>query len=111
MTIVARTLSHGVSSGITHGVGTVVGVLTFLTLAVFRLSAPAAEMGSTMTVLCDAGAAYLVWVGLKLWTAEPVIPDQQASDRRGLGADVATGIASIAASPRGRSSGWLCCRA
>ena len=37
MTIVARTLSNGAPSGIAQGVGTVTGVLIFLTLAAFGL--------------------------------------------------------------------------
>lgn len=75
MTIVARTISNGAASGIAYGAGTVVGILIFLTLAAFGLSILAAEMGVVMTILRYAGAAYLVWMGIKLWTAEPVVPE------------------------------------
>ena len=43
MTIVARTISHGAASGIAYGIGTVVGILLFLTLAAFGLWIVAAE--------------------------------------------------------------------
>ena len=101
MTIVARTISHGAASGIAYGAGTVVGILIFLTLAAFGLSIIAAEMGVLMTVLRYAGAAYLVWMGVKLWTSEPVIPEMQpVPDRRGLLATFVTGIALNLGNPK-----------
>jgi threonine/homoserine/homoserine lactone efflux protein len=93
MTIVARAISHGAVSGIAYGAGTVVGILVFLVLAAFGLSVIAAEMGVLMTILRYAGAAWLVWMGIKLWTAKPVVPNLQvAQPRRGLFGVFATGI-------------------
>lgn len=63
MTIVARTVTHGAPSGIAYGLGTVAGILIFLTLAAFGLSLIAQEMGVAMTVLRYGGAAYLIWMG------------------------------------------------
>lgn len=101
MTIVARTLSHGAASGIAYGAGTVAGILIFLALAVFGLSLIAAEMGVVMTVLRYAGAAYLIWMGIKLWTAEPVVPQlQPVTERRGLMAIFATGVALNLGNPK-----------
>ncbi|BCH33503.1 lysine exporter protein LysE/YggA [Mesorhizobium sp. L-8-10] len=101
MTIVARTISHGAASGIAYGMGTVAGILVFLTLAAFGLSMIATEMGSAMTILRYAGAAYLIWMGVKLWTAEPVVPDlQPVSERRGLAAIFATGVALNLGNPK-----------
>ncbi len=101
MTIVARTISHGAPSGIAYGLGTVVGILVFLSLAAFGLSYLAAEMGVVMTVLRYAGAAYLIWMGVKLWTAEPVVPDlHPVAERRGLLAVFATGVALNLGNPK-----------
>lgn len=101
MTIVARTISHGATSGIAYGVGTFVGILVFLTLAAFGLSIIAAEMGIVMTILRYAGAAYLIWMGVKLWTALPVVPEMQpASERRGLLTIFAPGIALNLGNPK-----------
>ena len=101
MTIVARTISHGASSGIAYGAGTVAGILIFLTLAAFGLSVIAAEMSVVMTILRYAGAAYLVWMGVKLWTAMPVVPElQPVAERRGLLKIFATGIALNLGNPK-----------
>jgi threonine/homoserine/homoserine lactone efflux protein len=101
MTIVARTISNGAASGIAYGAGTVVGILIFLTLAAFGLSIVAAEMGVVMMILRYAGAAYLIWMGIKLWTAAPVVPDlQPVSGRRGLLSVFATGVALNLGNPK-----------
>lgn len=101
MTIVARTISYGAASGIAYGAGTVVGILIFLTLAAFGLSIVAAEMGVVMTNLRYAGAAYLIWMGVKLWTATPTVPElQPVAERRGLLAIFATGVALNLGNPK-----------
>jgi len=101
MTIVARTMSHGAASGIAYGMGTVAGILIFLVLAAFGLSRLAAEMAVAMTVLRYAGAAYLVWMGIKLWTAAPVVPElAPLGNRRGLPAIFATGVALNLGNPK-----------
>ena len=81
MTIVARTLTHGAASGIAYGAGTTAGILVYLTLAAIGLSYLAAEMGAVMKVLRYGGAAYLIWMGIKLWRAEPVVPTLAANGR------------------------------
>ncbi|KRB30601.1 RhtB family transporter [Mesorhizobium sp. Root695] len=101
MTIVARTISSGAASGIAHGAGAVVGILIFLILAAFGLSIIAAKMAIVMTVLRYGGAAYLIWMGIRLWTAVPVVPElQPVSGRRGLLTIFATGIAPNLGNPK-----------
>lgn len=101
MTIVARTISHGAVSGIAYGMGTVAGILIFLTLAAFGLSVVASEMSVVMTILRYAGAAYLVWMGIKLWTAEPVLPElQPGSGSKGLLRVFATGVVLNLGNPK-----------
>ncbi|WP_217576703.1 LysE family translocator [Mesorhizobium sp. GbtcB19] len=101
MTIVARTISSGAASGIAYGAGTVVGILIFLVLATFGLSIIAAKMAVIMTVLRYGGAAYLIWMGIRLWTAVPMVPQlQPVPNRRGLLATFATGIALNLGNPK-----------
>jgi threonine/homoserine/homoserine lactone efflux protein len=101
MTIVARTISHGAAFGIAYGAGTVAGILIFLGLAVFGLSVVAAEMGTLMTVLRYGGAVYLVWMGIRLWTASAVMPVlQTASDPRGIAMSFATGVVLNLGNPK-----------
>ncbi|WP_312945297.1 LysE family translocator [Agrobacterium sp.] len=101
MTIIARTITHGAASGFSYGAGTVVGILMFLTLAAFGLSIIASEMSMVMTVLRYAGAAYLVWMGIRLWTAEPVVPQlQPTASQRGLLPVLMAGIALNLGNPK-----------
>ncbi|BCM81745.1 LysE family translocator [Methylobacterium indicum] len=101
MTIVARTLSHGPAAGIAYGLGMVAGILAFLVLAATGLAVVAREMGTAMTVLRYAGAAYLVWTGIRLWTAEPVLPAERAGGKRPvLAASVLTGLALNLGNPK-----------
>ena len=101
MTIMARTVTHGAASGIAYGAGTVMGILVFLILAAFGLSAAAAGMGSIMTALRYAGAAYLVWMGIRLWTAPPIVPElRPLGSRRGLLKIFVTGIALNLGNPK-----------
>lgn len=83
MTIIARTVSHGAASGVAYGIGTVIGILIYLALAAFGLSILAEEMGFLMSVLRYGGAAYLIFMGIKLWTAAPVIPETTSRKRSG----------------------------
>ncbi|MGX7705744.1 LysE family translocator [Methylobacterium sp. Gmos1] len=101
MTIVARTLSHGPAAGLAYGFGMVAGILAVLILAAYGLAVVAQEMGAAMTVLRYAGAAYLVWAGIRLWTAEPVLPAERAGGQRpGLAASALTGFALNLGNPK-----------
>jgi threonine/homoserine/homoserine lactone efflux protein len=93
LTIVARAISHGWASGLAYGLGTVTGILIFLVAAVFGLSMIASEMGLVMTALRYAGAIWLIWTGLRLWTATPDTADLAARSRdRGLLPAYASGV-------------------
>lgn len=101
MTIVARTLSHGPASAVAYGLGTVTGILIFLALATIGLSALASEMGLAMTVLRYAGAAWLIWTGIRLWFARQEAVDLATRrDERGLVAAYLTGVALNLGNPK-----------
>jgi threonine/homoserine/homoserine lactone efflux protein len=100
MTIVARAMAHGPVSGIVYGLGTVTGILIFLALATLGLSMLASEMGIAMTLLRYAGAAWLIWTGIKLWTAKPEMAEVPARSGTGLLSAYFTGIALNLGNPK-----------
>jgi threonine/homoserine/homoserine lactone efflux protein len=100
MTIVARTLTHGAGSGIAYGLGTVTGILLFLVLATFGLGLIASEMGFAMTILRYAGALWLIWMGIKLWTAKTEAAERGTLARSSILATYFTGVALNLGNPK-----------
>eukprot|EP00913_Durusdinium_trenchii_P008192 g7689.t1 len=92
MTIVARALTQGPWTGIAYGAGTCTGILLFLALAVLGLSALASETGPVMALLRYGGALYLVWTGIKLWTAAPVLPGSLGKAKAGVTTAYLSGV-------------------
>jgi threonine/homoserine/homoserine lactone efflux protein len=72
---VARALASGFRPAAMVVLGIVAGDLLFLLLAIFGLGALAAILGELFSVVKYLGAAYLVWLGLRLWFSEPAAPD------------------------------------
>jgi homoserine/homoserine lactone efflux protein len=79
---VANSLRYGARAGLMNVAGTQVGVLIWLAVAALGLNAAIALMGVWFDVLRWAGAAYLVWLGVKLWRgsgdmgAASTVPDR-----------------------------------
>ena len=69
---VAQALSSGFRSSIDVIAGIVVGDLLFLILAIFGLSAVAYALGELFFIVKIMGGAYLMWLGYRMWTAQPV---------------------------------------
>jgi threonine/homoserine/homoserine lactone efflux protein len=64
--IIANSLRYGARAGILNVAGTQAGLLVWLAIAVLGLGAAIKFMGFWFDVLRWAGAAYLVWLGIKL---------------------------------------------
>jgi threonine/homoserine/homoserine lactone efflux protein len=69
MAISARALSRGFRAALPMVAGACVGDFLVLTLSVLGLAALAKAMGPLFLIVKLAGAAYLVWLGFKMWTA------------------------------------------
>ncbi|MDE2181703.1 MAG: LysE family translocator [Alphaproteobacteria bacterium] len=67
--IVARALGSGFRTAIPAAIGTAVGDWIWMTLSAFGLAMLAQTMGQFFLVVKLAGAAYLLWMGYKYWTA------------------------------------------
>jgi threonine/homoserine/homoserine lactone efflux protein len=67
--MVARALGSGFRSAIPAAAGTVVGDWIWMTMSAFGLSIVAQAMGQFFLIVKLAGAAYLVYIGYRYWTA------------------------------------------
>ena len=100
LTLVARVLGMGAARNVGFAIGLVLGDVLWLAAAVFGLAALASEAHEIMLVLKYLGAAYLVYLAYKMWTAPAVDPMQSAGDRRlGLGS-IAGGLAMAISNPK-----------
>ncbi|MEM7043597.1 MAG: LysE family translocator [Pseudomonadota bacterium] len=65
--IIANSLRHGTRAGLWTDVGTQAGLATMLMVLAAGLSTIVNHMGWIFDWLRFAGAAYLIWLGIKLW--------------------------------------------
>lgn len=74
MLVVSYALGQGRSSGWATVPGVTLGDFTAMTVSLAGAGAVLAASAELFTVLKLCGAAYLVWLGVKLWRAEPQPP-------------------------------------
>jgi len=70
--IIANSLRHGARAGLLNVVGTQLGLAVMVTVASIGLSSLIAAAGHWFDWLRLAGAAYLVWLGIKMLRAEGI---------------------------------------
>ncbi|HSG94801.1 MAG TPA: LysE family translocator [Afifellaceae bacterium] len=68
--IIANSLRHGARAGLLNVAGTQLGIAMMVLVLAFGLSALVAFLGSAFFWLKLAGAAYLVWLGFRLWRSD-----------------------------------------
>jgi len=68
--VIANSLKHGTRAGLLNVVGTQIGVLIWLAVAVLGLGAAIQVMGVWFDLLRYVGAAYLIWLGIKLFRSK-----------------------------------------
>ncbi len=73
--LIAQSLSRGFGTGVFWGAGLVTGDFVYLMLAMFGMGWIASTMGEAFVVLKIAGAAYLVYLGIRCWLAKPQAGD------------------------------------
>ncbi len=64
--IIANSLRYGTKAGLLNVLGTQIGVVIWLVIAAVGLQAAIQVMGVWFDVLRYTGAAYLIWLGIKL---------------------------------------------
>ena len=65
--VVSYALGQGWRTALPMAVGVALGDFTAMTLSLLGLGALLAASATVFTILKWAGAAYLVWLGVKLW--------------------------------------------
>lgn len=101
MAITARSISSGRNPALALAVGMVMGDLVFLTAALVGASALANQLGEIFFVIKMAGAAYLVWMGVKLWSAGPVqVEPGRVQAHHRLTRNLATGLMVSLGNPK-----------
>lgn len=87
--VVSCALGRGLRAALALIAGIIVGDLIYFYLAVMGMAALARSMGELFIIVKFAGAAYLVWLGVKLWREKPADPtaaeaQPKDGDRRNL---------------------------
>ncbi|MEH6545713.1 MAG: LysE family translocator [Sneathiella sp.] len=77
MLVVSYALGRGRSTGWWTVPGVTLGDFTAMTVSLLGAGAILAASATLFTLLKIAGAAYLIWLGIKMWRTEPKLEDIQ----------------------------------
>lgn len=98
--LIARVLTQGPGRNIGFTAGLVVGDMLWLAAAVYGLAAVAAEAHQVIVVLKYLGAAYLIYLAYKMWTAPAADPLPSAPKGRKHLGSFAGGITMGLSNPK-----------
>jgi len=71
LVVSARSAACGFTHGVFTTIGIVVGDIMFIILAIYGLSLLAELIGSRFSLVKYLGGAYLIWLGMALWSSRP----------------------------------------
>ena len=80
--VVSYALGQGWRTALPMAVGVALGDFTAMTLSMLGVGALLAASATVFTVLKWIGAAYLVWLGIKLWRAGGALAAEPRTERR-----------------------------
>jgi threonine/homoserine/homoserine lactone efflux protein len=83
--VVTTSVARGLAAGLSMSLGVALGDVVFLLLAVSGLALLAKTLGTLFVLVKFAGAAYLIWLGIRLWRNPPAAPDGAGAPDRALG--------------------------
>lgn len=83
--IIANSLRAGTAAGLMNIAGTQLGLAVMIGVLAAGLSTIVAVMGQVFDIVRLLGAAYLVWLGIKLWRADGSLADPPANARQKTG--------------------------
>lgn len=97
--IIANSMKYGARAGLLNVLGTQIGLLSMIAVLTLGLSAVVSAMGSMFELLRLIGAAYLVWLGVKLWRSDGRLDAGEGAARPG-GSFIAQGLVVIWSNPK-----------
>lgn len=100
LTTIAKSLASGFWTGFQYNLGVCIGDLIFLMLAIFGLQIIAELLGDIFIVVKFVGAAYLLWLGTKLWLAKPEPLDARPQVSKGMFREIMAGILITLGNPK-----------
>ena len=102
MLLFGRALGHGPQAAVPVAVGLTVGKLVLLTLAALGVAAAATALGPLFVVIKLAGAAYLVWLGVRLLrrARDGARPAAAPAPERSFARSALTGMALTMSNPQ-----------
>lgn len=109
LAVVSCAIGRGLRAALAMTCGLVIGDLVYFTLAILGMAALAHTMGELFLVVKLAGAAYLIWLGVKLWrTRLDIIGSEQRPDgglaaapaRRGFFGNLLAGLGVTLGNPK-----------
>ncbi len=102
LAVASCAIGRGLRDAVAMICGLILGDLIFFLLAVFGMAALAHSLGDLFLVVKLAGAAYLVWMGIKLWRSHPAVPVAGAPlpARRGFGRNIVAGLTVTVGNPK-----------
>ena len=111
MLVVSYALARGPKAAAATVAGVGLGDFTAMSLSFLGLGALLAASAEWFVILKWVGAAYLVWLGIKMWRAPPVLEEVDADATRRDGRRMMIHCWIVTAlNPRGSSSSSRLCR-
>jgi threonine/homoserine/homoserine lactone efflux protein len=101
--VVSCAIGRGFREAMALIAGVIVGDLIYFYLAVLGMAALARSMGELFFYVKLAGAAYLIWLGYRLWRQPVAATDAAAgapTDRRGYGRSLLGGFVVTISNPK-----------
>jgi len=97
--IIANSMRHGTRAGLLNVVGTQIGLASMIVVLAFGLQAVVAGMGNVFEIVRLVGAAYLIWIGIRMWRSHGSLGVAEVP-RRPVGSLVLQGFAVFWSNPK-----------
>jgi threonine/homoserine/homoserine lactone efflux protein len=99
LVVLSTGLARGRAPAVVTGIAISLSDVVLVTLAMLGLAALASAYAAAFILLKYAGAAYLVWLGIRMWRARPDLADVGTTDRGLVGA-FGSGVAVALGNPK-----------